>query len=132
MAGVGFVWSPDSKAILTNDPRGNLDIVSVATGARRQIVKAPPRLETTPLAWLPSHRILYMESRRSGNRADPILLVVAKQNGASPHRIYDNSEQTQDVPSVSVSPNGEWINVISFPGLEGGPPSPSQFQSILL
>jgi hypothetical protein len=127
-SGYGFVWSPDSKAILTTDSSGALDIVSVATGAKRQIVKPLRGIGLAPLAWPRSHTIVFQKSGTSS-----ASVVLADQNGTSQHSIssaaiYDSGGVGA---TVSVSPNRQWINVITTFEATGDPIT-SEFESVNL
>jgi hypothetical protein len=104
-----FAWSADSKALLAVDPNGGLDIVSLATGAKRQIVKRQGS-DIEALAWPRLNEIVFLRSGTSSAR-----VVLADRHGSSQHTILRQSiDQTTNVgASASVSPNRECVNVIA-------------------
>jgi hypothetical protein len=121
-----FVWSPNSKAILTTDPSGDLEVVSVATAAKRPIVTRSPGENITPLAWPRSQKIVFEDAGASSAR-----VILADQSGSSERTIsrtsiYDSGNVSA---TVSVSPNRNWINVITTFEATGDPTT-SQFESV--
>lgn len=114
-----FVWSPDGRKLLfaqASPKRGStsLAIVSLASGATRQIVAAPKHVTYTPIAWSGrAHEILFTASNAGGANGIGCCtekLIIARPTGTHQRTLYNAADPIHDSPAASWSPNGKWIS----------------------
>jgi WD40-like Beta Propeller Repeat len=117
--GAPFVWSPDSQKLLFTkvSPKpgtAGLAMVSLASGAIRQIVAPRKHVTYTPLGWSRrANEILFTANNSGGANGIGCCsekLIIASPSGAHQRTLYNAADPIHDSPAVSWSPNGKWIS----------------------
>jgi hypothetical protein len=109
ICGGPFVWSPDSRKLLFAEANGGLAIVSLSTGAKREIVAPAAHVGYEPIAWSGgANSILFAASGgvEGTSSCCSYKLVVARPSGTFQRTLYSAQDGVHDGPRAAWSPDG--------------------------